>query len=189
MDYLLNQVEKSRKITVFQINCWSTSKTCMKITVTIILRPYVVVVFRIIQIPAVSFLKPALFSRNLWPPHQKYSRISLKVFFFISFFKEFYHLERKGKKLQIYAVWQFFAQPPCRYFPRIILKLLLFWFLRSSFLESCSCRCLLIFFRCKLLQKTFSSRVCEGWCRCLKKKFTIQVKVQRSILICNTILK
>ena len=116
------------------------------------------------------FLKPALFSRNLWPPHQKYSRISLKVFFFISFFKEFYHLERQGKKLQIYAVWQFFAQPPCRYFPRIILKLLLFWFLRSSFLESCSCRCLLIFFRCKLLQKTFSSRVCEGWCRCLKKK-------------------
>lgn len=107
-----------------------------------------------LRIP-VAFLKnlPALFSRNLWPPHQKYSRISLKVFFKSLVLKNRNFIiwqEKKkrnfhiAKSCAILWLWQFLHGPPCRYFPRIILKLLLFWFLWG--LRSLTCRCLLIFF-------------------------------------------
>ena len=131
-----------------------------------------------LRIP-VAFLKnlPALFSRNLWPPHQKYSRISLKVFFKSLVLKKNRYFiiwqEKKkrnfhiAKSCAILWLWQFLHGPPCRYFPRIILKLLLFWFLWG--LRSLTCRCLLIFFRCKLLQKTFSLEVFRSWCRWTEK--------------------
>ena len=72
-----------------------------------------------------------------------------------------------AKSCAILWLWQFLHGPPCRYFPRIILKLLLFWFLWG--LRSLTCRCLLIFFRCKLLQKTFSLEVFRSWCRWTEK--------------------
>ena len=131
--------------------------------------PYVVMLsLKLFRFLRFLFFKPALFSRNLWPPHQKYFRISLKVFFFISFFKEFYHLERKGKSCKIYAVWQFFAQPPCRYFPRIILKLL-WWFLRSSFRVARVGVCW-FFFVVNCCRKLSLQEFAKSSCRCLKKK-------------------
>ena len=128
--------------------------------------PYVVnVVSKIIQIPAVSFFQTCAFQQKpVTSSDQKYSRISLKVFFFISFFKEFYHLE----KLQILCSLTIFCLATLQIFSQDYSKAALVIF--TIFLQSGSCRCLLIFFRCKLLQKTFSSRVCEVFLSMFEKK-------------------